>query len=186
MPLLLVDVDDTVLQCSVSLEYFCTGILKIDPVHPLKKFYDVGYCYGIDDATVSELLNGFWNSPLMGKLSPEPCAAEVLPRLHRRGYKLVAITACADDARTVERRTANLTEAFGFQWDAVHCVSHEPKTITLRKYEPSIWVEDNFKNAVLGVEAGHQSFLISKSYNEPFNHQHVTRVNNWYEIEKLL
>lgn len=181
MKLILTDVDNTILQCTNIFREFLS---KRIGHKPLLDHYDIARSYGISSDDADMLLEEFWASPLMGELPPEPCAREVLPRLYERDYRFVAITACSSDPKTLERRTANLKSAFGFEWNHIHCVGHLSKELTLQTYKPAIWVEDHFDNCVQGAKTGHRSFLINRSNNQDRDDARITRVDSWFDIEK--
>ena len=136
----------------------------------------------------SEVIHDFWRSEAMKALEPEPCAAEVLPRLYAQGWRFVAITACTDEPAIVEARIANLKKAFGFDFEAVHCsgMCNGGKAEVLAQYEPAVWVEDHFHNAIAGGLLGHKTFLMDRPYNQDMQHGYVTRVKDWHEIEEYL
>ena len=187
----IVDIDETVLLCADELEKFCNEKLCSLPTSSVM---DIQAAYGLTSETSSALINDFWNSEVMKNLEPVPCALEVLPRLHSQGWSFVGITACANTPEIVKVREENLKKAFGFDFEKVHCTGMYSLTPTgenvkakfLSLYEPTIWVEDSFHNAVAGALLGHTAFLINRVHNENDSHGLIRRVTDWHEIEKYI
>lgn len=191
--LVLTDIDDTILTCRVFLEEFLDERLK---TKAQSCAFNVREAYDIGEDVAHTLIHDFWRSDIMKRLPPEPCALEVLPRLYAQGWRFVAITACADEPAIVEARINNLQNAFGFEWDGIHCTGYNSvgpdgrnkKAEVLCKYPPTIWVEDSYQNALAGGLLGHKSFLIHRDHNssEKFEHGLVTGIKSWYEIENFI
>lgn len=190
--IILTDADETILRCSIPLERFFSERLSTSPT---SNVINVREAYGIGEDVAFDLIHDFWRSDIMKSMDPEPCAAEVLPRLYSQGWRFVAITACADEPSIRENRMANLKAAFGFDWEDVHCTGYHSitpdgrnkKSEYLARYEPAIWVEDNYQNALAGALLGHKSFLIHRDHNEDTEeHALVSRVRTWNEIEEYI
>lgn len=108
-------------------------------------------------------------------------AKKILPLIAQK-YDLVAITCCSKDSVTVARREENL-KLLGVKFKELHCLDfHESKADLLRSYNRTFWVEDRFEGAKTGVETGHHSFLINRTYNQDAHHEGIVRVNGWNEI----
>jgi len=189
---ILVDIDETVLLASDALEDFCNERLKSSPVSSV---INIQTAYNISDETSHNLIHDFWHSDIMRNLKPLPCALDVLPRLYRQGWDFVGITAVSDDPEVVKAREENLADVFGFKFEKVHCTGYHYMTSNgdnvkakyLAQYEPTIWVEDSFHNAVAGALLGHTAFLINRIHNDNDDkHGLVRRVADWYEIEKYI
>lgn len=186
MRLILTDVDDTILECADVLQQFLEGHGYFSEER-LKDHHDIPKLFNISMERTLELVSWFHRSGLMTCLQPEASAAVVLPELYRAGYRFVAITACLDEPEVVSNRRWNLREAFGFEWEAIHCLGlRQCKKDALNSYPASIWVDDLGRHAAAGAEAGHRSFLIDRPYNRIDNHPDVVRVTNWNELAKLL
>lgn len=187
---ILTDVDDTVLDFTRPFQDWAR-----------KKGYEFEGCMremdgggiprllGIDREEADRLVTEFTlESEEFGNLPPEPCAAEVLPRLKKAGCQFVAITATIDSKENHTRRFNNLYRAFGFPFIPVYLTGlGQSKERWLKTFDPTIWVEDNFEHAVNGAEAcGHQSIIIDRTYNSMKSHPLVHRVRNWHEIAELI
>lgn len=185
--LILTDVDDTVLNFSDHFQEWLEKAHGIYSQKRLRDHWNVPYTFDVTIQKSNILIDEFSTSDMMHQLRPEFCAVEVLPKLYRSGYRFVAITACTDDPKTKEYRATNLLNAFGFEWEDIHCVGlHTDKGAFLTRYDPSIWVEDKFENAVRGAEIGHEAFILDRNHNRHFQHDDVTRIKDWHDIlEKI-
>lgn len=180
---ILTDVDNTILNFSDALQQYLEDEHNMVCEQRLRDAHNIQKLYGIDLTRTLELVASFQRSDRMAKLAPEPCAAVVLPELHRRGYQFVAISACLNEPATLAARQRNLIEVFGFEWHAIHCIGLKPcKKDALAAYSSSIWVDDLPHHAVQGAEVGHQAYLVNRSYNQGEVHPDVTRVANWYDL----
>lgn len=188
MKYILTDIDDTILKFADAFQdwaakhgYHSKG--------KIRDGYSIENAFGCTVEEADELIVRFSEHDAMAYLEPEPDALEVLPILHDKGYKFVAISACVNSDITVQHRHKNLNDVFGIKWHDVHCVGlHQSKENHLRMYDTTWWVEDNVKHAHKGAEIGHHSLLLDREYNKHLqiaNNPH--RVNNWHEIfEKIM
>lgn len=186
--IILTDVDDTILSFSEAFQRWAReqGHAITQCIHEAGT---VEGALGLSIPDAHEIIMEFLISDAFGKIEPEPCALEILPQLHRDGYRFVAITACDPNPLTVALRERNLRDAFGFAFEDVIAVGFtggEGKGPSLRRYQPTIWVEDNFNHAVLGADIGHNSLLINRSANHGMSDSRLRRVGNWHEIATLL
>jgi 5'(3')-deoxyribonucleotidase len=185
MAIILTDIDDCTLAWADAFQAFlATKGYHIN--ERARDHHNIPELYKITIPETIELVREFQRSSLMGQIAPEPCAEVVLPELYEQGHRFVAISACLNEPEVVEHRTRNLEEAFGFKWEAIHCVGLSlNKKDVLSSYPSSIWVEDLLKNAVDGAEIGHHAFLLDRPYNrseQPL--PGVTRVRDWHSIAR--
>lgn len=185
--LILTDVDDVLLRGADALQQFFEDEYGLISEHRLKDYHNIPKLYDISIERTLEMIAHFHRSSAFGKMVAEPHAATTLPELHRTGYRFVAITACLNEPETVQARLSNLTEVFGFEWEAVHCLGLTLcKKDALAAYPPAIWVDDLPRHTAAGAEVGHRSFLIDKPYNRQDNHPDVTRVSGWDDLARML
>ena len=125
-----------------------------------------------------------------GLLEPVPGAVKGVHGLYEQGYDLVIVTAYSTEPVCVRRRHENLDRVFGDVFSAVHCVPlGTKKTDYLRMYDPTTWVEDNYKNAILGKQEGHTPIILRQPHNEKFEAEDPDGahwVSEWSEIESLV
>lgn len=184
---ILVDLDDTILQCSDILQKYLEDEFGLYSDQRLRDVHDIPNMYGLDLEQTLKLIASFHRSACMENMPPDPSASAVLPELHRRGYRFVAITACLDEPDVLAARLRNLQWAFGIEWQEVHCIGLTPcKKAALERYPASIWVDDLTRHAIAGAEVGHRAFLINKRYNQTCDHPLVTRVQDWHEVMWIL
>lgn len=124
--------------------------------------------------------DGHWE---FGVLGPVNGAVDAISALSDMGYRFVAITACSVHPQAKALRQANMYNVFGDVFDNVHCVDiHESKETHLADYEPTFWIEDNFKNCVDGLQYGHKCLLLSYDWNEKQEHPDIIRCSGWAEV----
>jgi hypothetical protein len=186
MKLILTDADDTVLRFSDAMQAFlATKGFVIET--RLRDHHNIPELFNLNMSDTIALIQEFHRSPGMEQLLPEPCAAIVLPELHRQGFQFVAVSACLNEPDVHARRVRNLEAAFGFKWEAVHCIGLQmDKEAILRAYPSSIWVEDVWDHALAGQRAGHRTFLLDRPYNRNNEHTKVTRVKDWHAIAQQI
>lgn len=180
MNYILTDIDETVLQFAQPFEDWMHEI-GYEANGKLRDNYCMEKTYGISKNIVMEKLFEFCDTEMYRNLPAEECAKIIIPRLHEQGFKFIGISAC--DEKAHEHRLYNFKEEFGFELYELYCVGmlSEKKEI-LKKFEPSIWVEDHWKNACDGSELGHTSFLLTREYNRNENSNNINRVSSWFDI----
>lgn len=162
--LILTDIDDTCLNFGDRFQAYveAQGLRTTGRLRDIWRIEDL---LGITTAAVLPHLAAFTGDPDV-RHEPEPCAAEVFPILRGLGYRFVGISACGTDPGYHARRVANLTQAFGFAFDALICVPFAgSKREILARYQDAVWVEDNLAHAETGAALGHRTFLIDRPYN---------------------
>lgn len=181
--MILTDVDDTILAFADHFQEWLERKHGITSAKRLRDHYNIPFTFDMDYDEVTGFVDEFSTSDEMGSLKADNKALQALQELYGRGHRFIAITACTDHPTTLQLRTKNLVDVFGFEWEEIHCVGYGvDKKHFLSKYEPTIWVEDNGQHAITGAEMGFQTFLIDRPYNQTANHPNITRVNDWMEI----
>ena len=186
MPLILTDLDDTVLNFGDRFQDWALA-RNLPVAGRLRDLYRIERLLGTDIGTAIGLIREFTADPRV-RHEAEPCAFQVLPRLRRSGYRFVGISACGDDPAYRVRRLHNLLEAFGFPFDDLICVPLGGcKAEVLGRFPASVWVEDNAGHAAAGAALGHRTFLLDRAYNAAAHlPPGVVRVGGWLEIEAAL
>lgn len=183
-PVLLTDVDGVILDWVKTFgEYAVSRGFTLRMEHP--KTWEMTEWFGATTEQIRELISDMNSSAIFESIPAFPDAQKVLPILAEK-YDLVAITSCSSDALTVERRIKNL-ELIDVKFKDVHCLDFNvSKKDLLSAYPTTLWVEDRFEGAESGVETGHKSFLINRSYNLNQFHQKIVKVDSWHQIHSLL
>lgn len=183
MPFLFVDVDLTVLDFVAKWEPF----LVENGVHLPEPGFLKGHCrltdaLGMDVALETELLNKFFDSSAFYDLPAIEGAPEALQALYRHDWRFVAVTACPNGKGVSEARRGNLEAVLGVPFEEVYTTGIGGcKRDILASFTPTVFVEDNFENALIGQELGYQTFLISQKHN--LHHDApMIRVDHWSEI----
>ena len=184
---LILDIDDSCILCADPLQAFIERAIHQTAISPLRDHLEISRSFNVTEAQADQLVEDFWYSKEFANLPADPSAKIVLPNLHREGYSLIGITACGSDPQIIQSRHSNLLEVFGFNFKAIHCVGlRGDKSIVLRSYPPSIWVEDHWLNAMRGHEAGHRTFLLDRPYNQLGTWTGIRRVQNWHDIQRII
>lgn len=182
MTLILTDVDETVLGFADPFQDWCEA-KGYATSGRLRDMYDISRLLDVDADTANEIIREFGASGALDAQPPEECALEILPKLYKKGFRFIALTACGNDPIFRLKRRRCLEETFGFAWDDIHTIDlGDSKGPILSMYPPSVWVEDHFTHAVRGAEIGHNAFLLTREYNRGRKHPKVNRVNSWFDI----
>jgi hypothetical protein len=183
--IILTDIDDSVLSYAETLQTY----LEARGVRFRGELRDVHHFDAVTDLSEEEgaaLITQFaLDDRHFANLPPEPCAAEVIPLLYSTGWQFVGISACGTDPRVHEMRMQNLERVFGFPWTALHTVGYQDaKDVHLRRYNPTYWVEDNRRHAVMGGALGHRAFLLDRPHNGCGDRPdpRIIRVKSWWDI----
>ena len=187
--IILTDVDEVLLKWGYHFEQWyrntCGNFGRTEPASELKNAENVEEWLNCDLETTRKLVKQFNqckdNFPF---LTPYDDALEYVNKLHKDyGYTFVAITACDTDRWTHDVRFNNLEKYFPGVFDTVHCTGlSSSKVDYLQRYHPTYWVEDKTRHAEDGGNLGHQSFLITRTYNEKDELTISKRVKSWKEI----
>lgn len=144
---------------------------------------------GVSDATCLEWIAEFNASPSFGQLHPIPGAVEAVTALHAAGHQITVLTSCSSEPNIVDLRSSNLQYLFGDSIDRVICLDlGESKRKWLNVLRTGVWIEDNYKNAMLGLDAGNKTFMMRRSHNrddEPKSHRDIVWVDDWSPILSL-
>ncbi len=140
------------------------------------------------DEVALELVAEFNSSVHFGRLLPVEGAPEIIARWAQSNRsRLHVVTSCSSDSKTVDMRRANLEAHFGRRtFDTIHCLDlGQPKTKILQAWDSAVWIEDNYKNALMGVDAGHRTFIRKRPHNAKFQDLHDDRLA-WFETWEQL
>ena len=186
MPLILTDVDDTLLCWSDAFTRWVVA-RGYQPAGSLIEVYRIHEWLGVGVDHALGLVAEFQqDEENFSTLEAYPGAQDGVARLVAAGYRLVAITACGQDPRLSDWRYRNLHALFGPVFDGLVLVPlNGSKAQKLTDYTPTWWIEDNFNHAVTGVRCGHRSLLLDYPHNRR-QHAKVERVQSWGEITDLI
>lgn len=137
--------------------------------HP--ESWDLSEWIGCDRERALALISEFNRSEAFGELLPMPYAARTLYEVERIGHPIYVLTSCSSDELVRVRRMVNLFNCFNTEIQRTICLDlGVPKLEILKAFYAvfgqCIWIEDNFKNAIDGDVAGHQSFFLRRPHNE--------------------
>lgn len=141
---------------------------------------------GIEEDEVVPHIATFNASRHFGDLQPIDGAVRAVEALAETA-EIHVITSCSADQLTWDMRYENLRQHFGPTFESLECLDlGQSKQDALAKYEGNVvWVEDNLKNAMLGVELGHRTYLRRTSHNsrlEADSDKRITWFSHWDEL----
>lgn len=182
------DCDDVLLDWIGGFRKYASKAVNRD-ISGEPQSWDMSTWIGEPAQVVSELIAEFNASADFGNLDATAGARSLVSDLEGLGVRLHVITSCSSDPSTVAMRRRNLEENFGSgTFDSIHCLDlGQPKISILRAFkEGAIWIEDNYKNALLGLEAGHRVFVRERPHNREYRHidnRRLTWFKDWAELE---
>ncbi len=158
---------------------------------PFPDSWDLSGWIGCSSDEASDLIRRFNASPEFAHLNPMPDAARILYELDRAGHPIYALTSCSAAPTVQQRRRENLACLFSTEFQSVICldlgVSKQPMLSSFWDIlGQCIWVEDNFKNAMSGVETGHRSFFLHRPHNKTHWDQEPQRLNHLDRLSDLV
>lgn len=153
--------------------------------------YDMKARFDLYDDEAREYVRMFNKSAAIGFLPPQRDAMYYVDLLHRKhGYTFQVITSLSKNEHACKLRTDNLTKLFGERTfrGFTYLDTAEDKDEALSEYKDSglIWVEDKLENAVAGVNAGLECYLIEHGHNMHYAGDDITTVKNWKGIYDLI
>lgn len=172
-----------VLDCDgVTLSWF-TGLVKYmkrkgfdpSPIINAKPndFIDVNQIFVQSEVDPEEQLKEFHSSIEFSQCElMEPSSKQVLNRIFEDGCHILIVTACGDERKTQQLRTANLHNQYGrifadIQFVPAHGTKSEKLQEILDKYNVLFYVDDTISYVVesieLGIEAFHYTYELPES-----------------------
>lgn len=183
--LILSDVDEVLLHWKKDFDTFIQskGIVPSKPwtSHELHEWLEIHP----DEAQA--LVGEFNGSKHLAALEPYKYSVECVTKLHKEGWRFVAVTACGDTDFISETRRKNLQHHFGSIFQEIHCVSYQQGKIDILKSYPNTWwIEDNFTWAQAGADLGHKTLLVDQPHNQHHYDDRIRRVQDWREIYEII
>ncbi|EPX83932.1 hypothetical protein Salmuc_01707 [Salipiger mucosus DSM 16094] len=141
----------------------------------------------MENAAIQDMIAEFnERSSDFGFLEPIEGAQEAVRQFVDDGHELIVVTSCSEDPVCIARREQNLLDVFDDVFEEIHCLSRGiSKLDTLSRFPASIWVEDNYKNALAGLEAGHKPMLLEYPHNADFKAEspdEITWSEGWKDL----
>lgn len=165
----LLDCDDVLLNWLEGFAEYVSAEIGREPNPRGPDNWSMDKWLGIEPHEVADYIEAFNASPAFGELNAVGGAVFAVHDLLASfdDVRLHVITSCSSDWDTVEMRKRNLKRVYGaWVFDSVHCLDlGQSKEPILHAFEPCIWIEDNFKNALMGVKAGHKTLMRQTSHN---------------------
>lgn len=153
--------------------------------------WDLSTWIGCDKDTAFCLIQQFNQSEAFGRLPAMPYAALTLYYAKQMGHPIYVLTSCSSDPAVRRRREMNLSNLFSTKIERTICLDlGVSKQDTLQAFYtvfgPCIWVEDNFQNAMAGVEVGHHGFFLHRFHNQAYWGSEPQRLKHLEHLEDLV
>lgn len=144
--------------------------LELDPRGPMSWNMDewVG-------APAIPFVKEFNTSPFFGTLKAMDGAFEAVSKLYSAGNELHVISSCSSDPWVKKNRVQNLDRIFGDVFSSIVCLELgvsklQALNLIIKKItkidQRSIFIEDNYNNALTGCLAGYESFCLRRQHNQ--------------------
>jgi len=188
MKTVLLDCDDVLLNWLEGFAMYCSAQLDRDVCPKGPDNWVMDKWLGTEPHETIQLIEEFNSSDDFGKLSPVDGAQAAVRVFQAHRVRMHVITSCSSDWDTVEMRKCNLRAYFGDVFDSVHCLDlGQSKEQILHAFDPCLWIEDNLKNALIGVKAGHKVLMRQTSHNARHRAEAeaagITWFTNWNELK---
>ena len=183
---ILIDCDDVLLDWQRGFRSWLRDTQSIHP-HPSGPLsWKMTDWLGMPEDDCLHLVRSFNASDDFGKLAPVSDAVAAVAHLRKQGHLLYVISSCGSEPSTLAMRERNLVRVFGEVFDEVIAIPlGVSKQTHLATFEPSVWIEDNYHNALSGLQFGHRTFMLRRSHNrydEATSHDMITWVDDWWEL----
>lgn len=178
----LLDCDDVLLDWIGGFRDWCSDKLGREIVG-LPDDWHIETWLGVTEEVCVELIREHNASEHFGQLKAVEGAKAVLDKWRENPFvRLHVITSCSSGADTVQMRRGNLEREFGDIFDSIHCLDlTESKKKVLQAFKPgAMWIEDNYKNCLLGVECGHRGIMRERPHNRQFMELQGTDGVQWF------
>lgn len=183
---ILIDCDDVLLDWQKGFRSWLQEkySMRLDPAGP--RDWSLSEWLGMSDEACLNMVKRFNFSVQFGYLNALPDARGSISHLSATGREMYVITSCGSALPTLKKRRRNLTRHFGTAFsDVINVPLGGSKQQQLASFEPSIWIEDNYANALAGVECGHHTFMMRRNHNrkdESASDDRITWVDDWHEL----
>ena len=186
MRTVLLDCDDVLLNWLDGFRLYMSRELKREICERGPNSWFMHEWLGIPEDEVVPHIAAFNESHHFAELEPVPGAVEAIMAL-RKTAELHVLTSCSSDQATHDMRMLNLIKHFGPVFETLTCLDlGQSKHDHLAMHEGNVvWVEDNLKNAMLGVDLGHRTYMRRTSHNRPLeadSDKRITWFSHWDEL----
>lgn len=183
---ILIDCDDVLLDWQRGFRSWLRDTHAINP-HPSGPLsWQMTGWLGLPEDECLSLVKQFNSSADFGSLFPISDSINAIRHLRDKGHSLYVITSCGAEPEQTTTRQRNLLQHFGDAFDEVICVPlGVSKATHLATFEPSVWIEDNYHNALCGLSYGHKPFMLRRNHNrhdETNSHSDIAWVDDWWEL----
>ena len=192
---ILTDVDGVLLDLTPQMSLFLKEEKNIIVTpEDWKKSYWLHEIIGGDIEINRQLFIEFSHSEYFKSVPAKECALEVFEQLKEEGWKFIAITAAGQDCpkqdikKVHQNRWDNLETHFGDVFTDLHITNfNQCKSVKLKDFQETWWIEDSVKNAHVGHDHGHRAVIMhSQYYKEEENVKKLPVAKSWHCIKEMI
>ena len=187
--IILTDVDGVLLDWEKHFSRWMSS-RGFQQVEGAEKMYSMYERYGISREKKEELIREFNSSAWMATQEPMMDSQTWVKLLHAEGWTFIPITSQTWDIPAQKLRKRRLQELFGGTVFSNFFIldTGADKDSALAEFHGTglWWVEDKPENAEAGLRYGLRPLLYNHSYNQDYQNQEITRVNNWKHIRLVI
>jgi len=177
---LLTDIDDTIVSFKSQYINFLEVVGHIELCPKTNDVLNVSKDLLTD---AENIVNEFQDTKFFSDLKPFKCAYTVLPIFKKHGYVIIGISAAQNSYMSLRNRKINLQRYFPDIFDDIIHVNHKDnKYKYLERFPSSIWVDDLYENAKVGLEYGHRSYYLLNGTKSIHRDDGIIQVDDWFEI----
>ncbi|MER8924311.1 hypothetical protein [Mesorhizobium sp. M0859] len=186
----ILDCDDVLLDWQRGFRHWIYANHGIKPEARGPMSWSLFKWLGVPEARCMELIADFNASQAFGELYAMDGAIDAVAKLHQAGHRLTVLTSCSADPVVLARRKENLQRVFGVMIERVICLAlGESKAGWLEVLKSGIWIEDNYKNAMVGSDAGHITYMMRRRHNRAdeatATNRSITWIDDWRPVVSL-
>ena len=146
---------------------------------------------GMTDGRTTELVAEFNRSEAFSRLDCSNSTVRFISEVHKAGHPITVLSSCGVEEETIRLREDNLNRAFLGRIGDVVCIPlGECKGPVLAQMRPGVFVEDNYRHACVGADAGHKVFVFRRPYNRRDEaaciRTDLTWIDDWAPVRALV
>ena len=144
---------------------------------------DIGDVMGLTQEDINFFFEKFCTQRLLEDLPPIEGSKDVINRWFDKNHKIFFVTSRKKCYKSAEEQTLNWLKKHGFKFHKI--IFNHDKHDAAEKLNVNFFIEDDFRYAKHIADKGIKVFLLDKPYNQDAEHENITRVKNWKEIEEI-
>lgn len=163
---LILDGDGVIIDFSSGFANYMQAVHKITPLSIEPAHFNYADAYPMLEKPAA-YIPGFIDSEYFERTPLYEGAAEKLREIKAQGHTLLMVTSCGDAEHVKAMRTRMLMRELGpIIDDIIFLPLASSKVDALKRLPKGVFVDDQLTMCIDGTQAGHQSFLFNRRYNQ--------------------